>query len=515
MNLFKTFLSITLVVVLFLSFTTKKIMAQVNGYDLKYGISFHGLLPDTDFSNDKTKFSYLVRALVRYELTKELELGFGAGYGLLAGYDNNQNLWETSLIPIDLRFIVSPFNLDSFSPYIYAGGGILGWSIVTSQTESPAPVSDNGWDAMIPYGIGFEFVLSENIILDLSGGYTYTFTDELNGFKTNAPGSNFSDGYFGAGIGITLVAGSSESDADNDALRKKDEVTIGTDPKNADSDWDGLNDGEEFITYNTDPLSRDSDRDGLSDHDEVKIYSTNPNKADTDGDLLNDFDEVSKHKTDPLSSDTDSDQLSDSEEVNIYNTDPMKADTDSDGLTDYFEVMRHYTDPLRDDTDSDGLVDGAEIKLYQTNPLNYDTDGGTIDDKVEVDRGTNPNDPSDDKIHKASTPVVLDGLTFPSGKAEVSPQSERALMEVYNTLSAYLKIKVELRGYTDNTGSASANLTLSQRRADAVKNWLVNKGIAPSRIKSIGFGEANPIAENQTQEGKRLNRRIEFVQISE
>ncbi len=88
-------------------------------------------------------------------------------------------------------------------------------------------------------------------------------------------------------------------------------------------------------------------------------------------------------------------------------------------------------------------------------------------------------------------------------------------MEVFNKLNENPSIKVELRGYSDNTGRASANLDLSQRRADAVKNWLVNKGIAPSRIKSIGFGEANPIADNRTEQGKRLNRRIEFVQISD
>ncbi len=501
-------------VLLFLSFAPAKLNAQVNGYDFKYGISFHGLAPDTDFPNDKSKFSYLVRAFGRYELTNELELEFGAGFGLLAGYDFEQRAWETSLIPIDLRFIMSPFHIDSFSPYVYAGGGILGWSILTSETQSPEPVSESGWDAMIPFGVGFEFALSENILLDISGGYTYTFTDELNGYKTNVPGKSYSDGYFDAGLGITFVVGSSASDSDNDALLKKEEVEIGTDPENSDSDWDGLNDGEEFITYNTDPLIKDSDRDGLSDHDEIKIYTTNPNNIDTDDDLINDFDEVSKHRTDPLSNDSDNDKLSDNEEINLYKTDPLKIDTDSDGLTDYFEVTRHYTDPLRDDTDSDGLVDGAEIKIYRTNPLNYDTDGGTVDDKVEVERGTDPNNPNDDKEEKVLTPVILEGLTFPSGKAEVSPESERALMEVFTKLNDHPNIKVELRGYTDNTGSASANLELSQRRADAVKNWLANKGIAPSRIKAIGFGEANPIADNRTEQGRRLNRRIEFVQIS-
>ncbi len=515
MNLSKVFITGILGVIILISFCKSDLYAQVNGYDWKYGISFNGLVPDTEFPNDKLKFSYLARALVGYELTTELELGFGAGYGLLTGYDFDQNIWETSLIPIDLRFIVSPFHIDTFSPYIYGGVGMLGWSIITSQTISPSPVKDSGWDAILPYGIGAEFALSENLLLDLTGGYTYTFTNELNGYNTNVPGTSYTDGYFNLGVGITYVTGSSESDADNDAVLKKDEVAIGTDPDNPDSDWDGLNDGEEIITYNSNPLNRDSDMDGLSDHDEVKIHFTNPNFNDTDKDAISDFEEVTNYGTNPLSNDTDSDRLTDNEEINAYHTNPSKSDTDADGLTDYFEVTRHYTDPLRDDTDSDGLVDGEEIKIYRTNPLNFDTDGGSVDDKEEVDRGTDPNNPADDKVKKVLAPVVLEGLTFPSGTSDVSPESEKALMEVFNTLTSYPNITVELRGYTDNTGSASANLDLSQRRANSVKNWLVNKGIDPTRIRAIGFGEANPIADNNTNEGRRLNRRIEFVQVSQ
>lgn len=513
MNLSKVLLTILLASCFILTAPSTSLKAQVNGYDLKYGISFHGLMPETDFPNDNLRFSYLARAMARYELSTELELELGAGYGLLTGYDFDQNVWESSLIPIDLRFLISPFQIDTFSPYLYGGVGILGWSILTSQIISPAPIKENSWDAILPFGIGAEFALTENILLDLSGGYTYTFTDDLNGYKTDAPGASYSDSYYNIGVGVIFVVGSSESDADNDAVLKKDELLLGTDPDNADSDWDGLNDGEEIIKYNSNPLNRDSDLDGLSDHDEVKIYSTNPNNPDTDNDAISDFEEVTNFGSDPLSNDTDKDGLSDNEEINIYRTNPSKRDTDSDGLSDYFEITRHYTDPLRDDTDSDGLVDGAEIKIYRTNPLNFDTDGGTVDDKEEIERGTDPNNRADDKIQKAATPVVLEGVTFASGTSEVSPESEKALMDVFNTLVSHPNIKVELRGYTDNTGSASANLDLSQRRADSVKNWLINKGIAPARIKAIGFGEANPIADNQTNEGRRLNRRIEFVQI--
>jgi OOP family OmpA-OmpF porin len=74
-------------------------------------------------------------------------------------------------------------------------------------------------------------------------------------------------------------------------------------------------------------------------------------------------------------------------------------------------------------------------------------------------------------------------------------------------------MSVEIRGYTDNVGRASSNLALSERRANSVRNWLINKGVDPNRIVAKGYGEQNPIADNNSAEGRRLNRRIEFVRI--
>ena len=70
---------------------------------------------------------------------------------------------------------------------------------------------------------------------------------------------------------------------------------------------------------------------------------------------------------------------------------------------------------------------------------------------------------------------------------------------------------MEIRGYSDNTGAHSYNISLSKRRAESVRTWLVNKGIDKNRLIAKGFGPENPIASNKTKEGRSKNRRIEFV----
>ena len=138
-------------------------------------------------------------------------------------------------------------------------------------------------------------------------------------------------------------------DTDGDGLSDALEVELGTDPNDADSDQDGLTDGDEINIYGTDPLATDSDQDGLTDGDEVFGYSTNPNSADTDHDGLTDSDEIQTHGTDPNHGDTDRDGLSDTEEISSYDTDPTSDDSDGDGLKDGFEIEKGY-DPLIDDS---------------------------------------------------------------------------------------------------------------------------------------------------------------------
>ncbi|MFN4299537.1 MAG: OmpA family protein [Thermaurantimonas sp.] len=106
----------------------------------------------------------------------------------------------------------------------------------------------------------------------------------------------------------------------------------------------------------------------------------------------------------------------------------------------------------------------------------------------------------------------LKDIYFDLGKATLTPQSRTSLDALYEIL-AKNDIYIELGGHTDSIGSDEKNLRLSQERVNAVKDYLVNKGINPQRIKAVGYGETRPVADNRTEEGRRKNRRVEVTII--
>ncbi|MEO0089353.1 MAG: OmpA family protein [candidate division WOR-3 bacterium] len=112
--------------------------------------------------------------------------------------------------------------------------------------------------------------------------------------------------------------------------------------------------------------------------------------------------------------------------------------------------------------------------------------------------------------------ITLRGIYFEFNKATIKPESYPILDSAAQILKDNPKIKVEIQGHTDNVGSAEYNKKLSLRRAQAVVNYFVQKhGIDIKRLRAVGYGEEKPIADNATEEGRALNRRVEFVIIEE
>jgi outer membrane protein OmpA-like peptidoglycan-associated protein len=119
-----------------------------------------------------------------------------------------------------------------------------------------------------------------------------------------------------------------------------------------------------------------------------------------------------------------------------------------------------------------------------------------------------------DFIEDGSKPVDkttwfdFDRLLFDTGKATLQPSSQEQLGNIAAILKAYPKVKIKVGGYTDNTGSSAANLTLSTDRAKNVMAELVKLGVAPDRMTAEGFGDQFPVGDNATEEGRAKNRRI-------
>ncbi len=106
--------------------------------------------------------------------------------------------------------------------------------------------------------------------------------------------------------------------------------------------------------------------------------------------------------------------------------------------------------------------------------------------------------------------VNLPDVTFAVDSTNISPSFQSSLDAVSQSMIRYPNSLVDVMGHTDSTGSESYNLDLSRRRAEAVSNYLVSRGVSRARIESIGYGEQYPRADNTTAEGRAQNRRVEI-----
>jgi outer membrane protein OmpA-like peptidoglycan-associated protein len=115
-----------------------------------------------------------------------------------------------------------------------------------------------------------------------------------------------------------------------------------------------------------------------------------------------------------------------------------------------------------------------------------------------------------DELNKSGH-VAVYGIHFDTGKADILPDSEKVLGEIGKMLQQSPDVKLNVEGHTDNAGSAADNQALSEKRALAVVAWLTAHGVDASRLKAKGLGQAKPVADNGTEDGRARNRRVELV----
>jgi outer membrane protein OmpA-like peptidoglycan-associated protein len=147
------------------------------------------------------------------------------------------------------------------------------------------------------------------------------------------------------------------------------------------------------------------------------------------------------------------------------------------------------------DNDKDGISDKNDKCPNEAETKNGKEDEDGCPDLVRVEDG---------QIK------ILQKVYFATGKATILEKSNELLNEVAAVIKAKPTIKVKIEGYTDNVGRKAKNLKLSQRRADAVKEYLIKAGVKEDILTAEGRGSANPIADNKTKAGRAENRRVEF-----
>lgn len=197
-------------------------------------------------------------------------------------------------------------------------------------------------------------------------------------------------------------------------------------------------------------------------------------------------------------------------------------DTDSDGIPDDVDrcaevkgTEEHKGCPPPD-SDGDGIIDSVDKCVNDKGPEDTqgcpDRDGDGIrdlEDKCPDQAGTEAEAgclPAE--VQKFSG--TIKGITFDNGKATIRKTSFKTLDTAVAVLSKYPKLRVEVQGHTDDNGPDEENHTLSHQRAEAVKAYLVEKGIAVERVDATGYGETKPVADNKKPAGRAQNRRIEF-----
>jgi OmpA-OmpF porin, OOP family len=415
------------------------------------------------------------------------------------------------------------------SPFITVGGG----GTYASFTGGHLTAQYGGH-----VGVGIRHMIGENVALRVEGRVQY---------------ENFKESYIGsiptgaATVGLSFFAGGGPGpDSDGDGVPDKFDRCPGT-PRGAvvdargcptDSDHDGVPDGIDQCPntpagVRVDALGcpLDSDHDGVPDLLDkcpntpagVQVYTTGVSAGcpvDSDGDGVPDYLDRCPNTpkgapVDPngCSRDSDGDGVPDyldrcpNTPVNARPVDPSgcPVDSDHDGVPDYLDRCASTPPnvpvdangcPVERDSDGDGVPDSRDKCPGTPHGVRVDADGCTLAD-----------------LPAAGATLVLENVTFRPNRAELLPAAMADLDRIAIAILATPSSKWEIGGYTSSIGQAARNRRLSQQRADAVKAYLVARGVPAGSLTAVGYGATHPAASNRTAAGRMQNMRVEIKHL--
>jgi len=396
------------------------------------------------------------------------------------------NNFHSSLIFSDLtaRFKFLGNDKAKLSPYIFFGIGYMHFKdINTGET----------WDnlALPSCGIGLTYHVLPYLDLRFQEKYIYSNYDKVDHLAHKDD-----DSYLQHDLSVSFNFGKSK-DSDKDGIADKNDKC--PDVKGLlkfdgcpDSDNDGVTDAEdacpgtpEKVKVDAKGCPLDTDGDGIADYldkcPEVKGLARFEGCPDTDNDGVVDA----------------GDQCPNTPAGVKVDLKGCPLDTDGDGIADYLDKCPEVKGLANldgcPDKDGDGIPDYLdkcpEVKGIPANK-------GCPEVKQEV---------------KEIFRKALQGIQFETGKDVIRPVSFPILNNVVQIMKENKEYNLLINGHTDNVGDDQSNMVLSQKRADAVKAYLIKNGIDANRMKAFGYGETKPVDDNNTPAGRAKNRRVEFV----
>ena len=458
--------------------------------ELKSGIVFKKLFIDYQSQNGGSisKFNdYRHGFEIGYQrmLTQNIALNLPLRYGVVDSHLDSITCFKKRIASLDVQFQYQ-FNEPGRKviPYVLAGaGGVY------------EDVGD--FNVQIPAGIGFYFRLAPNAFVNIQSEFRYSLSEKRNNLQH--------------GIGFIYLIGKSKEDE----VKPIPEITI------KDSDNDGIPDELDLCpnVFGSKELNGcpDKDGDGLADYmdkcPETKGLKEFGGCPDTDGDGIPDNEDECPKLAGPDSN----------KGCPLKIEAPKILDSDGDSVDDANDKCPNEKGSIATmgcpDMDGDGVPDKDDkcpdkpgLKIYYGCP---DTDGDGIDDsrdKCPNVPGTVANDgcPEIKKEDKKTLEVAMQAVQFQTGSAVLKTESSIVLTQIADIMERYPDFNMTISGHTDNTGSASANQVLSEKRAKACYDFLVKKGVPLVRMSFSGYGESRPISTNENEKGRSLNRRVEF-----
>ncbi len=438
------------------------------------------------------------------------------------------------------------------SPYIF--GGIAATSIAPdvyyfngtnsdkTKLEQDRSATFKKINLALPIGAGLKLDISEKWTFSVEAGYRLLFSDHVDGVSLlGNPENNDSYAFAGAVLGYRIPV---VFDTDGDGVKDSEDIcpTLKGSKRTKgcpDSDGDGVFDQNDKCPNEKGTAESkgcpDADGDGVADKEDKCPSDKGTAKTngcpDTDGDGVADQDDRCPSAAGTLANkgcpDSDNDGIVDLDdpcptERGTAESGCPEKDTDGDGIADSKDTCPNVkgdgANGCPSDTDNDGVLDSkdacpAVAGSARTNGC-PDRDGDGIEDMKDAcpdlagtsSKGCPPVTEKDQKVLQSA----IYGVQFESGTERLKNVSYDILDNIFEVMQRNASYTLEMRGHTDNVGDDEGNQRLSEGRANACFNYLLAKGISPARMNAIGFGETQPVSDNETSTGRAKNRRVEF-----